>query len=148
MDQLPTPASSPEPEYVAFPNGHRNTDTGNDGSLLDMTNGHKADEDSTSTTTLNIKIPGAPDEAILSDTSEKIRPIKRPGDARRKSSTSEQDRTLKLSPRQIQDLTSEPASIPIRPATPIPEEALESVTPSEDTDTVDGNRILGVVERP
>jgi hypothetical protein len=149
VNQLLTPASSPEPEYVASPNGHRNEDTEMNGTMHDTMNGHKTDGDSNPDTTSNSKILNAPDDAILSDTSEKIRQIKRPGDARRKSSTSEYDKTLKLSQRQIQELTSEPASIPLRPATPILEEAFESVTPGEDTDTVDGNRILGVVvERP
>jgi hypothetical protein len=147
VDQLPTPTSSPEPEYVAFPSGRRNVDTKNDGSLHDITNVYKTDDGRLSTTS-NSRMSGAHDEAILSDTSEKIRPIKRPGDMRR-SSASEHDKALKLSPRQIQELTSEPANIPIRTATPILEEAFESVTPGEDTDTIDGNRILGVVvERP
>jgi hypothetical protein len=60
------------------------------------------------------------DDAILSDTSEQLRrPIKRPGDGPRKSSVGEHDR---LDVRQIRELTSDPASIPVRAATPILEE--------------------------
>jgi hypothetical protein len=60
------------------------------------------------------------DAAILSDTSEQLRrPIKRPGDGPRKSSVGEHDR---LDVRQIRELTSDPASIPVRAATPILEE--------------------------
>jgi hypothetical protein len=88
------------------------------------------------------------EEAMLSDTSEKIRPIRRPGDGRRKSSVSEPDKALKLSPRQIQELTSEPASLPIRAATPVLEDALGCETPAED-ESGSGQRVLGVVlERP
>ncbi|ORY08520.1 eukaryotic membrane protein family-domain-containing protein [Clohesyomyces aquaticus] len=76
----------------------------------------------------NSRRPSVNDEAILSDTSERAQrmpQIKRPGDGRRRSSVSEQDKQLKLSPRQIHELTSEPASIPIRTATPILEDGNE-----------------------
>ncbi|KAH6633437.1 eukaryotic membrane protein family-domain-containing protein [Boeremia exigua] len=71
----------------------------------------------------------APDDAV-SDSSEKVRPITRPGDARR-SSVSEHDRGLRLSPRQMHELTSEAASLPLRTASPIPEDVLESGTERE-----------------
>jgi len=52
--------------------------------------------------------------------------IRRPGDGRRKSSVSEQERVLlRLSPKQMQELTSEEASLPLRAATPILEDVLE-----------------------
>jgi hypothetical protein len=104
------------------------------------------------------------EDAILSDSSEKIRPIKRPGDGRRKSSVSEHDKVLKLSPRQMHQLTSEPASIPVRAATPILEHVLEDDMPTEDShgdidgdgdgdgdndNDNDSSRLVGVVvERP
>jgi hypothetical protein len=76
------------------------------------------------------------DDAILSDASEQLRrPIKRPGDGPRKSSVGEHDR---LDVRQIRELTSDPASIPIRAATPILEE-------DGDGDTGEGGRVA--VER-
>ncbi|KAF3050445.1 hypothetical protein E8E11_009275 [Didymella keratinophila] len=128
-EQLPTPSATPEPDDVASADGQR------------------ALQDATSLTSSSRRT-SMHEDTILSDTSEKIRPIKRPGDARRKSSVSEHGKVLKLSPSQIQELTSEPASIPIRAATPIPEDALESETPGED-ESSDGHRVLGVVlERP
>jgi hypothetical protein len=131
--QLPTPTSTPEPEDVALPSARRSNDAKSEEPLQSMTNGSRR--------------PSVHEEAILSDTSEKIRPIKRPGDARRRSSVSEHEKILKLSPRQIQELTSEPASIPIRAATPILEDELEDVTPLEDGEG--NNKLLGVVlERP
>ncbi|KAF2003746.1 DUF747-domain-containing protein [Amniculicola lignicola CBS 123094] len=72
------------------------------------------------------------EEAITSDTSERSRPtprIKRPGDGRRKSSVSDHEKAFRLSPRQIVALTREPASIPIRTATPIQEDVLEGESP-------------------
>lgn len=130
--QLPTPSLSPELEDVASSAEHRNEDerptiigNGNDlGLRLDGGTGLSTSE-SSRRPSVNY------DEAILSDTSEKARrppQIKRPGDGRRKSSVSEHDKMLKLSPKQIHELTSEPASIPIRAATPIPEDALEGDT--------------------
>lgn len=70
------------------------------------------------------------DDAVLSDNSERERSrpppqIRRPGDDRRRSSVSEHEKLLKLSPKQIRDLTNEPASIPVRVASPIPEYVLE-----------------------
>ncbi|KAJ4308496.1 hypothetical protein N0V94_009330 [Neodidymelliopsis sp. IMI 364377] len=142
--QLPTPSSTPEPDDVALPNGHRNTITKEDGVLQDVSNLQQPALNSTSSS----RRTSTYEEAVLSDTSEKIRVIKRPGDSRRKSSVSEHDKVLKLSPRQIQELTSEPASIPVRAATPILEDAIESETPGE-AESSDGHRVLGVVlERP
>lgn len=61
---------------------------------------------------------------------------------------SEHEKTLKLSPRQVQELTSEPASIPIRAATPILEDELEDVAPLL-TEGQGSSKLLGVVlERP
>jgi hypothetical protein len=131
--QLPTPTSTPEPEDVALPSARRSNEAKSEEPLQSMTNGSRR--------------PSVHEEAILSDTSEKIRPIKRPGDARRRSSVSEHEKILKLSPRQIQELTSEPGSIPIRAATPILEDELEDVTPLEEGEG--NNKLLGVVlERP
>lgn len=132
-EQLPTPTLSPEPDEVAFSNARRSN-----GAL----DGRPVLQDVTNTTTTNMSLQ---EDAILSDTSEKIRPIKRPGDGRRKSSVSEHDKLLKLSPRQMQELTSEPSSIPIRAATPIAEDVNDDIE-----DTGDGeSRLLGVVvERP
>ncbi|KAF1923143.1 DUF747-domain-containing protein [Didymella exigua CBS 183.55] len=137
-EQLPTPASTPEPGHVASADGPRNTYTKTETPLQDVTNLRSP------------ALDGAPssrrtsmhEDAVLSDTSEKIRPIKRPGDVRRTSSVSEHVRVLKLTPSQMLELTSEPANIPIRAATPILEDALES-EPGDD------HRVLGVVlERP
>ncbi len=139
ITQLPSPTSTPEPEEVVVRNGQPKGRTRADGPLHIVTN-TRAEGSS--------RRGSVYDEALLSDTSEKIRPIKRPGD-RRRSSVSDHDKVLKLSPRQIQDLTSEPASIPIRPAPTILEDALESDTTADSTDTRDGTRVLGVVlERP
>jgi hypothetical protein len=127
-EQLPTPpAWSPEPDEAA-PNGAHN---------------EKLVQD-----TVDVSMH---DEAILSDTSEKIRLIKRPGDGPRKSSVSESDHGARvvgvLSPTQMQQLTSEPSSIPVRAATPILEHANE-----DDDDAAEGEqggRVMGVVlERP
>jgi hypothetical protein len=147
--QLPTPTLSPEPDDVAFPNGRRSGDAKFGQPLQDMTNGFKAETNGSLSTSSNSRRTSIHEEAILSDSSEKIRPIKRPGDVRRQSSVSEHDKTLKLSPRQIQELTSEPSSIPIRIATPILEDVLEGETPGEDADGEEDSRVLGVVlERP
>ncbi|OAL52391.1 DUF747-domain-containing protein [Pyrenochaeta sp. DS3sAY3a] len=140
---------TPEPDDVAFPSGHDTREGVGARQLHDMTNAHKPEANGNLSTSSNSRATSVHEEAILSDTSEKIRPIKRPGDGRRKSSVSEHDKLLKLTPRQIQELTSEPASIPIRAATPILEDALEDAPPDADTDTQDRNVILGVVvERP
>ncbi|KAF3037826.1 hypothetical protein E8E12_007547 [Didymella heteroderae] len=139
-EQLPTPASTPEPDEVASANGHHNASTRTDTPLQDVANLRSPALSGASAS----RRTSMHEDAILSDTSEKTRLIKRPGDARRKSSVSEHGKVLKLSPSQIQELTSEPASIPIRAATPIPEDALESETPGED-EASDGPRVLGVV---
>ncbi|OAL06424.1 DUF747-domain-containing protein [Phaeosphaeriaceae sp. SRC1lsM3a] len=132
-EQLPTPTLSPEPDEVAFSNAHRSNDALDERPVL---------QDVTNTTHVNTSMQ---EEAILSDTSEKIRPIKRPGDARRKSSVSEHDKLLKLSPRQMQELTREPSSIPVRAATPIIEHEDDDAEVAGDNDS----RLLGVVvERP
>ncbi|KAL6707761.1 hypothetical protein ACN47E_003882 [Coniothyrium glycines] len=120
--QLPTPHRSPEPGPAAVQGDARSH-----GSLQDVSNVCSTE-----------RRPSAHEDAILSDTSEKMRRIKRPGDTRRRSSVSDHDKVLRLSPRQIQELTGEPASIPIRVATPVPEDPPE-------TETQESNRVLGVV---
>jgi hypothetical protein len=148
-EQLPTPTLSPEPDDVAFPNDARSSEANWEKPLQDMTNVARTDLNGGLSTSSTSRRTSMHEEAILSDASEKIRPIKRPGDVRRKSSVSEHDKVLKLSPRQIQELTSEPASIPVRAATPILEDVLEGETPGEDADAEDDSRVLGVVlERP
>jgi hypothetical protein len=140
--QLPTPTLSPEPDDVA-------SRAKDDGPLQNITNVYRHDMNGTAEPGSTSRRPSLYEEAILSDTSEQIRRIKRPGDGRRKSSVSDQEKVLKLSPRQIQELTSEPASLPIRAATPILEDALENETHGHNANAQDNNRILGVVlERP
>jgi hypothetical protein len=147
--QLPTPTSTPEPDDLALPGARRNNEARSEEPLHNMTNGSRVEANSAISSNTTSRRPSVHEEAILSDTSEKIRPIKRPGDARRRSSVSEHEKILKLSPRQIQELTSEPASIPVRAATPILEDELEDVTPLEDADGQGKNKLLGVVlERP
>jgi hypothetical protein len=141
IQQLPTPARSPEPDDVAFPTTRRtDADKRNiaevDGAVQSMEDAMRSRASSSSRRT------SITEEAVLSDTSERTRPIpqiKRPGDGRRRSSVSEQDKILKLSPKQIRELTSEPASIPIRAATPILEDALETDADTEGTDTKEHN---------
>ncbi|KAL1594510.1 hypothetical protein SLS60_010270 [Paraconiothyrium brasiliense] len=144
-EQLPTPALSPEPEDVAPPilqtaesllDGFRDIKTNGNGALSPSDHSRR---------TSNY------DEAILSDTSEKSRrgpPIRRPGDGRRRSSVSEQDKLLRLSPKKIQELTSEPASIPVRAATPIQEDAQEEQAPDEERPGREVSRGLGVQLEP
>ncbi|KAG9189031.1 hypothetical protein G6011_05899 [Alternaria panax] len=144
--QLPTPTSTPEPDNLrsALPSARRSHEGKSEGPLQNMTNGSGTEANSA----IDSNTTGH-EEAILSDTSERIRPIKRPGDARRRSSVSEHEKILKLSSRQIQELTSEPASIPVRAATPILESELEDVTPLEDAHGQGSNKLLAVVlERP
>ncbi|KAJ4991961.1 eukaryotic membrane protein family [Stagonosporopsis vannaccii] len=146
-EQLPTPSSTPEPDDLASPTGQRSSEARDDGRPQDASSLRSPALSGASAS----RRTSLHEEAVLSDASEKIRPIKRPGDGRRKSSLSEHDKVLKLSPRQIQELTSEPASLPVRTATPIPEDALESSPPrdDDDDDAGDGHRVLGVVlERP
>lgn len=148
VEQLPTPTLSPEPDEVAFHTGHHHDGTKTESLLADVTNQFKADQNGSLSASSTSRRTSIHEDAILSDASEKIRPIKRPGDGRRKSSVSDHDKVLKLSPRQMQELTSEAASIPIRAATPILEDAREGETPSDDAD-VEDSKILGVVlERP
>lgn len=148
-EQLPTPTLSPEPDDVAFPNGRRGDEVKFGLPLQDITNAFRAETNGSLSASSTSRRTSMHEEAILSDSSEKIRPIKRPGDARRQSSVSEHDKVLKLSPRQIQELTSEPSSIPVRAATPILEEVLEGETPGKDADGEEDSRVLGVVlERP
>ncbi|KAI8935183.1 hypothetical protein NX059_007776 [Plenodomus lindquistii] len=151
--QLPTPSLSPEPEDGAPPSDGRDREARHDGALhpITTTTNH-GDHNAASSSSATSRRPSVQEDAtlsdaILSDTSERHRPIKRPGDGRRKSSVSEHDKMLKLSPRQMQELTSEPASIPIRAATPILEEGVED---GELDDAADGHsNVLGIVlERP
>ncbi|KAF2449379.1 DUF747-domain-containing protein [Karstenula rhodostoma CBS 690.94] len=144
-EQLPSPALSPEPEGVVPPILHT-AELLLDGVGDNKTNGTSALSPGDHTQRTNNH-----DEAILSDTSERGRrmpPIRRPGDGRRKSSVSEQEKLLRLSPRQIQELTSEPASIPVRAATPIQEDVLEEQAPGEDRPSREGARGLGVELEP
>ncbi|KAF1977423.1 DUF747-domain-containing protein [Bimuria novae-zelandiae CBS 107.79] len=142
---LPTPALSPEPEYVA-PLTVQTADLLLDEASDVNTNGNgalsPADDSRTASNT---------DEAIVSDASEKskrVPHIRRPGDGRRKSSVSEQEKILRLSPRKIHELTSEPASIPVRTATPIQQDALEGQTPDEERRARERGRGLGVQLEP
>jgi hypothetical protein len=141
-EQLPSPALSPEPEDVAVRTGELLLDGAGD--VKPYGNGALSPRDQSQRTNNH-------DEAILSDASEKGRrvpPIRRPGDARRKSSVSEQEKLLRLSPRQIQELASEPASIPVRAATPIQEDALEPHAQDGIRPSREGGRGLGVQLEP
>jgi hypothetical protein len=147
--QLATPALTPEPDDAAFPNSSGSHGERYGKPLQDTTITANAEATENLSARTTSRRASMHEDAVLSDTSEKVRPIKRPGDARRKSSVSDHDKLLKLSPRQMQELTSEPSSIPIRAATPILEEVLEGETPGEDADVEEDGRILGVVlERP
>jgi hypothetical protein len=148
-EQLPTPSLSPEPEDVASSIDRRNVfakptiieTEKEEGPRLD---GAPNEGFSTSSSSRRASITN--DEAVFSDTSERSRPhptIKRPGDGRRKSSVSEHDKTLKLSPKQIHELTSEPSSIPMRVATPIPEDTLEGDIEVQDNKDGKGLGLLG-----
>jgi hypothetical protein len=145
-EQLPTPAESPEPEDVALSIDHALAIAQQDGAsevraningaLSPIEHGWRASTN---------------DDAVLSDTSEKSRPIppiRRPGDARRRSSVSEHDKMLKLSPKQFYDLANEPASIPVRTATPILEDALEGNTPEENESIQEMNKGLDILLVP
>lgn len=148
VEQFSPSYPTPEPDDVAFPGG-RNPEAKNDGPLQSISNGYRAESNGALSATSSGRQASVHEEAVLSDTSEKIRPIKRPGDVRRKSSLSDPEKVLKLSPRQIQELTNEPTSLPLRAATPILEEALEYEPPSVEADGQESSRILGVVlERP
>ncbi|KAF2874537.1 eukaryotic membrane protein family-domain-containing protein [Massariosphaeria phaeospora] len=149
-EQLPTPADSPEPEDVAFPHERRNVDSSRSSLLQSGRIDERLDPSSGLSTSSSSRRPSVNDDALLSDTSEKARPpqIKRPGDDRRRSSVSERDKMLKLSPKQMHELTSEPTSIPIRTATPIPEDASEDEYFGEGTDANRSNKGLGVVLEP
>ncbi|KAH8730700.1 eukaryotic membrane protein family-domain-containing protein [Phaeosphaeriaceae sp. PMI808] len=147
-EQLPTPALSPAPDDVAFPTDHRSNDATMAKAMQDITNTYRAEMSRSLSASSNSRRTSVHEDAIMSDASEKIRPIKRPGDGRRKSSVSEQDKVLKLSSRQMQELTNEPASIPIRTATPILEDDREVEIPNGNINVEDG-RVLGIVlERP
>ncbi|KAF2130468.1 DUF747-domain-containing protein [Dothidotthia symphoricarpi CBS 119687] len=150
VEQLPTPALTPEPDHVAAATRHRHMDTRNDGPLQNITNVYISEANGGLSVSSTSRGTSSNEEALLSDASEKFRPIKRPGDGRRRgSSVSEQDKHLRLSSRQIQELTSEPASIPVRAATPIQEEALGGGSRGENADGRVSTKVLGVVlERP
>jgi hypothetical protein len=149
VQQLPTPKETPEPDDVASPES-RHVESRIERPLQVVTNAVKVEANGSISASSSSRRASIHEEAILSDTSEKARPIKRPGDGRRKSSVSEHEKVFKLSTRQIQELTSEPSSIPIRAATPILEDVQEGDTPGEDADGEDeDSRVLGVVlERP
>ena len=149
-DQLPTPSVSPEPDDVVL--------VLDEGHLLDTENAtapqnlgeEKADIQLVSFVAPRSRRPSLGEEAAVSDASEKTRhvQIKRPGDGRRKSSVSEHDKLLRLSPKQIHDLTNEPASIPVRTATPIPEDVLEGDKPEVQADSTTNSKGLGVTLEP
>ena len=131
--QLPTPTHTPLPSLAPSPLPDRFID-----GVIANSDINKSLSTSASTTSSSRRPSLSNDEAIMSETSanERLRPlpsplkIKRPGDTRRRSSSvSEHDKMLKLSPKQIMDLTSEPASLPTRAATPIME---EGETPEEE----------------
>ncbi|KAH9862633.1 hypothetical protein IAQ61_010051 [Plenodomus lingam] len=146
QQSLPTPSLSPDPEDRTLPTDGRNREVQqqrrHDGALHPVTNTHNGEVNANGEDAVL-------SDALLSDTSEKHRPIKRPGDGRRKSSVSEHDKMLKLSPRQMQELASEAASIPVRAATPIREEDVEA---GVHADTGHGhgsaNPLGTVLERP
>jgi len=140
-EQLPTPTDTPEPEDAAPSIDYRFAPLQHDGANEARTSGNGA-----LSPLHESPRPSANDDAVLSDASEKSRPvpqIRRPGDGRRKSSVSEQEKVLKLSPKQFHDLANEPANIPVRSATPIPEDALEGNTPDENGDAQEVNKGLG-----
>jgi hypothetical protein len=128
--QLPTPAQTPSPSLAPSPLPDRFID-----GVIASLDGSGSQNTGETTTSSSRRASFNNDEAIVSDTSERVRPlpsplkIKRPGDGRRRSSVSDHDKMLKLSPKQIVELTSEPASLPIRAATPIME---EGETPEEE----------------
>ncbi|KAH7135498.1 eukaryotic membrane protein family-domain-containing protein [Dendryphion nanum] len=131
VEQLPTPSLSPEPwSFSPRTDNHHDDDIKKAGSEDERSKDGGFDGSSSLSVSSNSRRPSVSnDEALLSDTSERTRPhpqIKRPGDGRRRSSVSDHDKMLRLSPKQIHDLTSEPASIPIRAATPIIEDVLEA----------------------
>ncbi|KAF2804616.1 DUF747-domain-containing protein [Mytilinidion resinicola] len=118
--QLPTPALSP----VIPANGHRQQ--------RERERERDTEDSSVTSDDSRSRLSNVQDEAVpldgLRDSKQAPR-IHRPGDRRRKSSvgshTSDQndrEKVLKLSPAQIQELTSSPTSLPIRAASPIPEE--------------------------
>ncbi|KAF2744109.1 DUF747-domain-containing protein, partial [Sporormia fimetaria CBS 119925] len=143
----PTPSPPPAPEDVALFNGRHNQDeNGTDAtkrkptSLLDGSTESERTSEGSRPIAVN-------EEAVLSDTSESRLPppIKRPGDGKRRSSVTDHERMLKLSPKQIHDLTSEPASIPIRAASPIPEHAGEDGSQELELGKTNG---VGILEPP
>ncbi|KAF2468498.1 DUF747-domain-containing protein [Lindgomyces ingoldianus] len=131
IEQLPTPAISPIHGNVAVPRRRRDS---NDAKRVGMVENDRDIEGGfdcsrSLSASSSSRRQSINDEAVLSDTSASERArhpqITRPGDGRRKSSVSEQEKLLKLSPKQILELTGEPASIPVRTATPILEDVLE-----------------------
>ncbi|OCK73304.1 DUF747-domain-containing protein [Lepidopterella palustris CBS 459.81] len=122
-DQLPTPALTPITSNLSFPTDghlqHRVPDQEDNFGGLD---GARSRRESFH------------DVAVLTDSSrdgKTIPRIQRPGDARRRSSAgtvgspttdqSDREKILKLSPAQIHELTSSPTSLPLRAASPLPE---------------------------
>lgn len=142
-EQLRTPATTPEPDP------QRNGDTKSDAPLHTKTNVFISDANgslSISSTSRAASSTSANDDAVLSDASEKLRPIKRPGDGRRRgSSVSEHDTLLKLTSRQIQELTSEAAGIPLRTPAHILDEAVGGGPRAEDAHGRAGANVLGLV---
>ncbi|KAF2262010.1 DUF747-domain-containing protein [Lojkania enalia] len=147
FEQLPTPSLSPQPDDVASSSSERCN--GEDKSVklgIEVASVGGLDGSGSRSTSLSSQRQSINDEAILSDSSERARPvpkIKRPGDGRRRSSVSEQEKILKLSPKQIHELTGEPSSIPIRAATPIPEDMMEGDADTEEGDAKE-SKALGI----
>ncbi|KAH9864171.1 hypothetical protein J1614_010105 [Plenodomus biglobosus] len=140
--QLPTPSLSPGPEDGApleDDGGRRNGEVQRPGHgpLHPVTQSSHGEAHGAPSSSATSRQPAMQDDAVLSDTSEKHRPIRRPGDSRRKSSVSEHDKMLKLSPRQMQDLTGDAASIPVRAATPIVEEGVDGGAHDDNDDDND-----------
>ncbi|KAF2116163.1 eukaryotic membrane protein family-domain-containing protein [Lophiotrema nucula] len=146
FEQLPTPTRSPEPADVAFP--RRSAEHKKPVLSVEVEQFGGYDGSGSRSASSSSRRPSINEEAVLSDTSERTRPpqIRRPGDGRRKSSVTEQDKILKLSPRQIHELTSEPASIPIRAATPILEDDLEGDADNEGADGRDSGPLSPLAE--
>lgn len=123
---------------------HENTTLNSKAPSGSYLNGHSrpvvnSDPASTRTTPLPSRRPSFADDANLSDVqTPRPRQISmRPVEAtRRRSSAGLSDRegVLKLSPKQVFELASEPASLPVRTATPILEDAGEGEDEEEDTD--------------
>lgn len=120
-NHLPTP--SPGPEDVA--SSHSTSEAHKDAakSTVEDISIDSKTVSSTAVSPTEAWTPTTSEDSIpvASENARPRRQIRRPGDGRRKSSVTEHEKLLRLSPQQIQELTSEPASIPFRVATPLAE---------------------------